>query len=482
MPLSPLQGAAAAIDAELHTLFPALMASSETIQDHVAEQIGDWHSSTRAVLASAFPLQSHEQKFLRWQSTDLSEEAFDKAVDDYAAFCKTARQPATDAFWKSQSGKDDLAISTRLLRQKWQKQLDHARAEWELREIATRRAALLKQLAARLTMLDELHERLQPLGLGTGFLFDLSEGNLTPQGIAQVQRWATYLAEDKGMQALCELLGKMRQIALSDRIERVQTMAPVKIAMPDINSREEIVGIRLGRDIERLLPSELALLADPDTALLFDLKYVESSLMCFDMRGMQQGLTHVAKEEERSVTEADKIGPMVICIDTSGSMSGMPETIAKAVALYFAAQARAQQRPCYLINFSTGITTLDLANKVGLQALLGFLQMSFRGGTDVAPALDHALAIMEQDTYAHADLLIVSDFIMSTLPDSMQARIDRRRLDGNKFHSLVVDNCYMTHPLKSLFDNEWIVDPGTARIHELIGFERKVRDAGANPS
>ncbi|MDQ2820372.1 MAG: VWA domain-containing protein [Pseudomonadota bacterium] len=481
MPLSPLQTAAASINADLAVQFPALMASSEVIQDHVVEQAGAWQAATRTALASAFPLQSHEQRLLHWQAADLSQDAFDKAVVDYTAFCKAIRQPATEVFWRSQAGKDDRAISTRLLREQWQKQLDLARADWELHEIAARRAALLEELVARLKMFAALDEKLSAMGIDTGFLFDLSAGNLTPQNIAQLQRWVKYLAEDKGMQALCELLGKMRQAALTDRIERVLTMAPVKTTLPDIDSREEIIGIRLGRDIEHLLPSELALLADPDTALLFDLKYVESSLMCFDMRGLQDSVTHVVIEEERSVTEADKLGPMVICIDTSGSMNGMPETIAKAVALRFAAQAREQQRRCYLINFSTSIETLDLSDKVGPAALMGFLHMSFHGGTDIAPALNHALDTMEQDTYKNADLLIISDFIMAALPDTMQARIDRRRQDGNKFHSLVVDHCYMTHPLKSLFDNEWIIDPGKGRIHELMGFERKVRHTAANP-
>src|SRR5690606_9820024 len=119
-------------------------------------------------------------------------------------------------------------------------------------------------------------------------------------------------------------------------------------------------------------PSELALLADPETSILFDLKYVESRLMCFDMQGIQRVQQHHHKEELRSVEEAAKQGPMVICVDTSGSMSGMPETVAKAVALFIAGKARQQKRACYLINFSTGIETLDLGDDFGMEALIKF--------------------------------------------------------------------------------------------------------------
>lgn len=104
------------------------------------------------------------------------------------------------------------------------------------------------------------------------------------------------MANDPGVRSLCDLLGKLRQLELSERIERAQVRYTQDIELPDINSREEIIGIRLGRDIEHVLPSELALLADPETSILFDLKYVESRLMCFDMQGIQRVQQHHQKK------------------------------------------------------------------------------------------------------------------------------------------------------------------------------------------
>lgn len=491
MPLTSVDSASAEIGAALALSYSSLMDSSDAVRNHVSGQIGEWACATRSALGTGFPLTAHEQKWLDWrsrlQSSSIQRSELGKAVDDYTAFSRAIGRPANEAFWRSQFDtkphqtaiaqklNGDTSISTRLLLAEWQKGMDRARAEWELQEIALRRAALMEQLGRILQMLRQLEEQLRSLGLDTGILLDLSKGNLTPQDIAQLQRWAQYLAQDEGIRSLCDLLGKMRQIELSETIERVKSIVPVKTDMPDINSREEIVGIRLGKDIEHILPSELALLADPDTALLFDLKYVESSLMCFDMQGIQHVQRHVETEDERCVKEAEKHGPMVICIDTSGSMNGTPETVAKAVALFLAAKAREQGRPCYLINFSTYIESLDLSADVGMEAVLRFLRMSFHGGTDVAPALEHALDKMEQDAYKNADLLVVSDFIMADLPERSLARIECRRLDGNRFHSLVVGECYMTQRLKSLFDNEWVYDPGNARIHELIRFERSMR-------
>lgn len=489
MPLNPISTASKKISDEIRSSYSALLDGSNAIGNHVTDRTREWELATKAVLDTKFPFLSHEQDFLNWQNhlqtPPISENELGKAVEEYIAFCKEIGHPANESFWRgqfksktpiAQKVTDDTSIGSRLLFNEWQKRMDQVRAEWELREIEARRAALMAELEKILRSLKVLQERLQELGLDTGILLDLSKGNLTAQVIQQFERWAKYLAEDKGIQSLCALLGKIRQIELSEKIERVRSVAPVKTSLPDINSREEIIGIRLGRDLDHVLPAELALLADPDTALLFDLKYVESSLMCFDMNGIQNIHRHVETEVEQSVKETEMQGPMVICIDTSGSMNGMPETVAKAVTLFLATKARGQKRPCYLINFSTNIYTLDLGADVGMESLLRFLQMSFHGGTDVAPALEHALDKMEQDAYRNADLLVVSDFIMSELPEHSLERIETRKLDGNRFHSLVVGNYYMTQRLKNLFDNEWVYDPRNSRIHELVSFERNINE------
>ena len=489
--MNTLERASATIAVDLHARYASLLDHSEAIRGHVAEQVGEWTVAAKSALRVEFPHAAHVATLAKWRAQlQLPSIALDDgraAVKDFLAFCKAVKHPGNGEFWSKQfTAREhgsalahklagDPAISARLLLQEWQKRLDQVRAEWEMREIAARRAALMAQLDTLLQMLQQLQERLQALGLDTGLLLDLSKGTLTPQDIEQFERWARYLAQDRGIQKICDLLGRMRQIELSERIERVKSTALVHTTLPDINSREEIVGIRFGRDIEHALPSELALLADPETALLFDLKYVESALMCFDMQGMREVAGHVEIEEERSVTEADKQGPMVICIDTSGSMQGTPETVAKAVALFLAARARKEKRACYLINFSDTIDTLDLGAEAGIGALLGFLQMSFHGGTDAAPALEHALDKMEQDTYQNADLLVVSDFIMAGLSQRTLARIEARRLDGNRFHSLVVGEMAMRHRLRTYFDNEWVVDPRAGMVHELVSFERKMR-------
>lgn len=488
--LEPLAIAAEEARASLRQAFASLLNGSDAVAGHVSEKIRQWQAASAAELKNEFPFALHEQQLANWRtrnhSPPVSSAELASAVDDYAALCKAAKMPDNQSFWqreldvaakseaRSKKANADITVSARLLLDEWQKVLDKARVEWELERISTLRRQLMADLEAFLQLLQQLHQQLEMLGLDPGVLLDLSKGNLSTQEIQRFQRWAEYLANDPGVRSLCDLLGKLRQLELSERIERTQVRYTLDVELPDINSREEIIGIRLGRDIEHVLPSELALLATPETAILFDLKYVESRLMCFDMQGIQRMQQHHEREELRSVEEAAKQGPMVICVDTSGSMSGTPETVAKAVALFIAGKARQQKRACYLINFSTGIETLNLGDDLGMEALIRFLGMSFHGGTDAVPALNHALSVMQRETYQRADLLMISDFIMSGLPGQICKQIELQRNNGNRFYSLVVGDCFMNQRLASLFDHEWVYDPRSSQIRELIGFQQKL--------
>ena len=62
----------------------------------------------------------------------------------------------------------------------------------------------------------------------------------------------------------------------------------------------------------------------------------------------------------------------MLCIDTSGSMIDKREMVAKSVALYMANTATKQKRACYLINFSTNISSLDLTKNANMLAISDF--------------------------------------------------------------------------------------------------------------
>ena len=343
---------------------------------------------------------------------------------------------------KIQMAEENRLICRTLLQTQWEKLLDQQQTEWELEKIEEYRRKILKDIKEWLDLIQKLGHAFANLSIEPWLLFDLSKGNLSLSDIDQLRRWVTYIAEDKGVKELCELMGRLYRAEKTSRQELVRQISRVKEYVPDINSKEEIVGIHLGRDLEHILPQELALLADQGTSRLFDMKLADGRLMCFDMEGVQPEYKKSEKETAIEQENQEALGPIIICIDTSGSMQGATETIAKAVTLFMATRAISQKRNCSLINFSTSIETLDLAENGGILNLIQFLQRSFHGGTDVSPALEYALELMETERYRNSDLLIISDFIMASLPIPIQDQINRVKQNKNMFYSLSIGDLF----------------------------------------
>jgi len=371
---------------------------------------------------------------------------------------------------------EDRKTCRTLLQEQWNKSLDKEHIAWELETIEKYRQELLKKFEEWLKLVQQVDDLLSKLSIDTGILFDLSKGNIAFSDIEQLKKWVEYISKDDGVKQLCDLLGRLRRAEKTSRQELVKTAKNIREFVPDINSKEEISGIRLGREIEHALPYELALLADDETSILFDMKYIEGRLMCFDMEGMRENCFEIENEELIETKEEEKLGPIIICVDTSGSMSGSPETIAKAVTLYMATHAIAQKRSCLLINFSTGIETLNMSGTMGLEKVIEFLKKSFYGGTDVDPALTYALNMMKEKEYQKSDLLVISDFVMSSLPNQLVEKIQTAKNEKNKFYSLAIGSLFLDKRLKDIFDEEWVYNPHNSSIHSIKGMIDTMQD------
>jgi uncharacterized protein with von Willebrand factor type A (vWA) domain len=461
--------------------------SISSVNNQVETSVEQWQRDVSRLFMADYPCWQTEQAFADLSKKECNLVNYKAMLDLNQFVCKEVRANF-NAFWLQEQAKfnkqytsrnkldnRDFNSSYQLLKNETEQLISKSRLNWELALLSKKRAELLKILLSNLATLDELFSIVNGLGLEPGVLLDLSEGELTKTDISVVTRWLKYLKDDQGVQDLLSLMGRLNQIKRSEKIEVVKKTISQKTSIPDVNSKEEIVGIKLGKDLEHALPSELALMGDDEASILFDLKYVESGIMCFDMEGIQHIDEKHEIDVEQSIEEKDQKGPMVICIDTSGSMQGAPETIAKAVTMSMVLQANQEKRDCYLINFSTSIKTLDLSSGFSMKKLISFLQMSFYGGTDVAPAISHGISVMNKDKYQNADMLIISDFIMNGLPQQQLKDIKLLRERGNKFNSLVVDHCFMEHRLKTVFDYEWVYDPSSSAVIELIDFERAVQ-------
>jgi Uncharacterized protein containing a von Willebrand factor type A (vWA) domain len=348
----------------------------------------------------------------------------------------------------------------------WRKEYERTVLEWQLARIQKMRDKLLQELDEQFEKMLQLQEVCDALGIEPGVLYDASVANLCKQDIDALRRWSEWLKGNKDIRELCALMGRLRKEQQSRKREIIEATTHYRVSVPDIDSKEEIIGVELGNDLERILPQELALLGTPETSILFDLKFAEKRLMCFVMQGYQDCQNERSIKKEVEVEEQEKMGPIILCVDTSGSMQGAPENVAKAITLSLASMAATQKRACYLINFSTSITTLDLRHPKGIEDLIAFLLMSFHGGTDVAPALSHGVKMMDKEEFKNADFLVLSDFVMPELPAETTRSVAKQKEAGNKFYALAIGDFRLTR-LHELFDQQWVYNPQTGGIAEI---------------
>jgi uncharacterized protein with von Willebrand factor type A (vWA) domain len=189
---------------------------------------------------------------------------------------------------------------------------------------------------------------------------------------------------------------------------------------------------------------------------LFYKKFAEKKLQTFEYQSKILSWEEEEIKNKRQKEKEETKGPFIICVDTSGSMHGTPETIAKTLCFALLKMAVRDNRKCYLISFSTAIETLNLTDlKNNLDKLIKFLSMSFNGGTDAAPAMHEALEMLETEDYKKADVIMVSDFVMPGFDEQTKNKIITAKENETKFHSMVIGESGNKNTIKE-FDSNWV--------------------------
>ncbi|MEM9820417.1 MAG: VWA domain-containing protein [Bacteroidota bacterium] len=268
------------------------------------------------------------------------------------------------------------------------------------------------------------------------------------------------LKNEQSIKELADLLGNMREAEIEIEEEEFEKTIIRKEWVLDETIKSEIVGVRESDDLTHMISSEASLLSDAQTELLFLKKYADKKLMTFryEDKKLVTSEDHY-KEINQRVNQKEK-GPFIICVDTSESMHGRPEQIAKVLTLGILKMAMNQDRKAYLINFSSGIQTLDLhdiANSI--DDIAAFLKMSFYGGTDATLALYEAIRQLGTNDYEDADILMVSDFIMSKMDSDVLTQMRYHQQNKNtQFHCLMLGDQANENVL-AVFDTNWVYDP-----------------------
>jgi uncharacterized protein with von Willebrand factor type A (vWA) domain len=273
----------------------------------------------------------------------------------------------------------------------------------------------------RVGVWNELFSVLGDLQLVASLGFDFSSGLLQSHGWLNMVRLRELLSKLPQLQQVIQTLGRLRDAPdepiIETIVETVKHRFQVQVEMPTPLVPMETKGVTRSDNISRMLPQEAALMGHPVLKKLWHAKRAEHALVSYRVEGveLQSETCEEATQIERQQAgrSRNKIqGPMVICLDTSGSMQGAPENIAKALVLECLSTAAKAKRGCYVYLFGSRdeIQELELsADEKGMDCLINFLCMSFGGGTDVEGPLQKALAKCKEQQWQNADILLVSD-------------------------------------------------------------------------
>lgn len=214
------------------------------------------------------------------------------------------------------------------------------------------RLGAMKAANAATTAAQEEVDELSDLrgGIGSG------EGDGATVSASEMRKRFEMVKDSPQLRRIMALAGRFRRYAQAR--QRTKT----------IHGMDDMVGIEPGNDLGRLLPSELAQLADDDLQWLALRRYLERAML---------------QREHRSL-EGEARGPIVVHVDESGSMDGEPIAMAKAFALAMAWIAKHQKRWICLVGF--GIESegnyLTMAPEAWDDAkLLDWCAHMFAGGT-----------------------------------------------------------------------------------------------------
>lgn len=386
---------------------------------------------------------------------------FDFYQKQYDEILKQTQNDTKKASVIKQSRNHEFEILSRNLKADLQKSLAERYTAWQLEQIDIKRRAYLEELYKKIEQFKKLEETLSPFIKNFGRLWDLSQGVFNDYGFEILKEFADILENDESLKELADLIG--RQEAEKEIFEKeLREKTEIKTEYhPKPAYRGQISGLRLDGEISSALPTELAMSKNPATKLYFSQKFAEKKLLSYAYTNRQKSYRTetVTEEIEVAKKETEQKGPVIICVDTSGSMHGTPECVAKTITFALAKKSLDEERKCFLISFSTGFKEVDLGSfskSNALHNLVDFLRMSFYGGNDDT-GLEYALKVLERENYKNADILVISDFIYPDYDENLISEIRKRQDEKTKFYSLVIGETGNKNAI-SCFDENWQYD------------------------
>ena len=194
-------------------------------------------------------------------------------------------------------------------------------------------------------------------------------------------------------------------------------------------AKSDITGITIGDNLSSPLPSETALLSCPATQPTFYHNYVEKRLQIFAS----------ASSGNAPVTHQD--GPVIICLDTSGSMRGEKVEIACNLTMAITIIAQRRKRDVLVVKYSDWHFLLKVTKLSRQREDLEKFLSSYQGRGNAENELFRWLfkdILPNEKAFYTADILCITDFGWTPLNDYTIKLIESFKRKGMIFYGLNV--------------------------------------------
>jgi uncharacterized protein with von Willebrand factor type A (vWA) domain len=242
------------------------------------------------------------------------------------------------------------------------------------------------------------------------------------------------------LKEIVDMIGREKRHDTEQKDATITKYIPLLLA--PAKTVAEVDGVTIGNTIQQALPSEMVYLSEQDTEDVFYHRFATNQLQQLASKPPMK------KKSDRTQHDQPRLckGPIIVSVDTSGSMNGRSLHVAHSLLFQLLYMAKKQKRACYLITYSVHAQAIDLASPSNWRLVKQFLQRGFSGGTDGNQMLQTAIAALQNQKYAMADVLIISDFEWPCPQNNILKMMDREKGQGTKFYGLGIRANFARYP------------------------------------
>lgn len=227
---------------------------------------------------------------------------------------------------------------------------------------------------------------------------------------------ASKLIRSEKLRKLSDMVGSLKEEMLSSR-RKVWS-----------KTGSEAYNVSNGRDLGRIIPSELLTLSHKQLRKDFMRRFIEEKLLQYCLR-LEKGR-----------------GPLVVCLDGSSSMSGDKEIWSKAVCITLLDYAKRQRRKFRVIVYSSKGSPLKYfesraRNSWGMSEddIIELAEYFPGGGTDFQDPLDKALELLNLSKFKRGDVVFITDGECDVGDEWLHGFLELKHKLKFKIYSVLID-------------------------------------------